>query len=511
MTEPKLQPTAAPPSSVVVLEDRALVTRRGEVTLSAGRARLVIQGVAPVLVDRSLAARFLEPGFEVTDARVVRTRVVEETEEIDDEIRRAEAAVEDLEGRARRLHREAYDTDRLLVSFLDEIAEDTAWARPMDAARRAGYEELVVRSRALAEKIAANTKAVEEERRILERKREKRRAAGRVEPLVQARVEIDVEAAASGRATLSVEYLAPNACWRPRHRATLSESPARVSLETEGVVWQNTGEDWSDVELRLSTERASLGAAIPSLATDRLVSRKKGPLVVEAREEQIHEAGLGGAPAVRRSSEMPGIEDGGVARSVTAPARVSVPSDGRPHAVPLGAFDAPAELELVVTPELVAAAIPKTTFVNAASGPILAGPVDLIRRGGAVGKTRVGFIAPGEKVALGWNPDPALRVHREVESRKDETSWLGSWFTQANDIRVRVHNLGREPKAVTVSERVPVSEIEKVKIEVVAKETTGSNAPDENGILTWKLELLPYASATVKLRVVIKKHSDVSG
>lgn len=511
-SETKEVATQLPVASVVVLEDRAQVVRKSAVELEAGRTRIVVGGIAPVAVDKSLSVSSSVAGVVVNDARIVRTPVFERAEALDDEIRRARSAVEDLEGKVRRLHREAYDTDRLLVSFLDEIAEDAAWARPMTAERKSAYEELVRRSRALAEKVADIAARLDDERKALERKIERRRALERPDVVVEARLEIDVEASKAGKADISAAYLVPNACWRPRHRVTLTEAPPSVSVETEGVVWQNTGEDWSKVKLALSTERASLGVMVPRLETDRLSTQKKGALVIESRNEEIADAGLGGGPVeVKKTSEMPGIDDGGEAQHLAAEGSPDIPSDGRPHAVMLAAFRAPAEVELVTMPELLAAAVTKTTFVNQGDRPLLAGPVDLVRRGGAAGRTKIGFIGAGEKVAIGWGPDQGISVHREIEALKDETSFLGSWYTSAHDVRVRIANLGREPRTVVLKERVPVSEIEKVKIEVVGKETTGNNAPDKNGILTWKVELGPYAHKTVGVRVVQKKHADVVG
>ncbi len=501
-----------PVASVVVLEDRAQVTRAGRAAVSAGRSRLVVQGVAPVAVDKSVRASSTTEGATIVDVRIVRTPVFVSTDELDAEIRRLREVVEEHEGRMRRLHREAYDTDRLLVSFLDEVAEDAAWARAMTAEKRAAYEELVRRSRHLAEKAARHAADLEEEKLALARKIERRRATERPDGLVGARLEIDLEADVAGEADIDVSYVVPNACWRPRHRVTLSEAPPGVSVETEAVVWQNTGEDWAKVQLSLSTERASLGAAIPKLETDRLSTKKKGALVVQTREQQIEEAGLGGGGvAIRKTEEMPGIEDGGEALLLRAEVAADVPSDGRPHAVPIASFQSPADVELVVMAELAQAAITKTTFSSSSKRPLLAGPVDLVRRGGAAGRARVGFIAPGEKVAIGWGPEPTIRVFREVEPLKDETNLLGSWHTQTHDVRVRVVNLGSRPTVVTVKERVPVSEIDKVKIEVVAKETTDGAQPDESGILSWKLALGPYANKTVSLRVVTRRHADVVG
>src|SRR5690349_4639083 len=50
-----------PVTEVTLLEDRALVVRRGIVELPPGRSRLRITPVAPVLVDKTLAAELSLP------------------------------------------------------------------------------------------------------------------------------------------------------------------------------------------------------------------------------------------------------------------------------------------------------------------------------------------------------------------------------------------------------------------------------------------------------------------
>ena len=62
---------ALPATSVLVLEDRARVERRGAVELPAGASRVVIAGVTPVVADKTVIAR--DVGVEVIDARVRRT------------------------------------------------------------------------------------------------------------------------------------------------------------------------------------------------------------------------------------------------------------------------------------------------------------------------------------------------------------------------------------------------------------------------------------------------------
>src|SRR5439155_823052 len=73
--------------------------------------------------------------------------------------------------------------------------------------------------------------------------------------------------------------------------ADLGEDAAlRVDFGCEGVVWQNTGDDWNDVDVVLSTMRQSLGAEPPSLTSDILdVVPKSATIRVETRDQAVEE------------------------------------------------------------------------------------------------------------------------------------------------------------------------------------------------------------------------------
>ena len=76
---------------------------------------------------------------------------------------------------------------------------------------------------------------------------------------------------------------------------------------------------------------------------------------------------------------------------------------------------------------------------------------------------------------------------------------------------LKLSNISPEERVVAVSERVPVSEIDKVQIWVEKEETTDEKSPDENGILEWIVTLPPFERREVNLAFKVKRHTDVSG
>jgi uncharacterized protein (TIGR02231 family) len=415
--------------------------------------------------------------------------------------------------------REAAALDRAAALAMGELAEDVSWGTPVDDSWGARLDELAAEQGALGRRQVDLDREMDRLDGLLERLAARIAAFDGPAEEERADLEIDVQGAAGAACVLRVDYVVPGASWRPCHTARLIDGEggksAQVEVETDACVWQNTGEDWRDVELVLSTERASLGVEPPQLASDVLRAvRRSEQVVVEAREQEIETTGLGaGAEAAPRatSAELPGIDDAGDVQTWRAPQRATIPSDGRPYRVRLGSFRGDAELELVAFPELGPTVLLKSAQDNRGTGPLLAGPVDLVRSSGLCGRTSIRYVAPGERFELGWGPDADLRVSREVEALDEKSRMLSSWAVRRTLVRVKLSNLGAEPRKLSVTERLPVSEIEKVRISVDAERVTGRKKPDENGFLRWQVALEPFGHEELELVWELRRHEDVVG
>jgi len=128
--------------------------------------------------------------------------------------------------------------------------------------------------------------------------------------LRSAEVLLDLYAEEATRLELVLEYCVPLATWRPYHQAEFLDDQMHFSAEAR--VWQNTGEDWNEVELVVSTERQSLGALPPAIPQDRLNTRKRnGEVVVQRREVEVLSLSTQSPGEAARGVDVPGIDDGG--------------------------------------------------------------------------------------------------------------------------------------------------------------------------------------------------------
>ena len=499
----------APITHVTLLEDRAVVTRKLRASLEAGETELIVEGVSPIAIDKTMICA-PSSGITVADVRIDRTTVVD-ARDVPRDVRELDLAARAAHDKARdaRIDASAKEDE---AARLREVFELHAGELSEDASAGVGATsaKATLLELALAVRMASSVATMlQHESAHLDREAEARdrlrEDASRPTVVETARLLLTVTTETATTFESTVRYVVPNACWRPSYRASLAKEAIRV--EANATVWQNTGEDWENVLLSFSTERPSLGSAEPSLSADVLRVRHKRPLVVETREQSVDE--LEGAAGV--SSEVPGIDDGGAPQLLQTSRGVDVRSSGRPIRMELFAFSPAVELDHLATPEVAQAVMLRARTVNDASHVLLAGPVELVREGEIVGRGKLPFVGVGERFSLGFGPLASVFVSRDIVHQPDKTSLLGGWTTRVYDVRVRLANLGAEPVKCAVEERVAISEIEKVRVAAVLEDTTDNKAPDANGFVRWTVTLPPYARRILTLRICEKRHSDVGG
>ncbi|MFJ5723680.1 mucoidy inhibitor MuiA family protein [Streptomyces sp. NPDC093149] len=515
------QPIALPVTAVTCLEDRAHVERAVVLDLEAGVQRLRLGPVSALAVDRTLHAELTADHLAtVLDVRIVRSwtpRGPQPSADDDSALRHRVHTLEEerlaLAQRRDRLHARLDLLGRLAADVLREIGEGAGsgeserprWARELD---RVDHERDLhgERLRTVEARLAALAVELGEARRAMDLSEE--------EPAeLVGHIELTVKAAVAGPVELRLSHLTPCALWRPAYRAVLDGDS--LTLETDAMVWQRTGEDWSDVRLTLSTARSASATDPPRLGEDRLTLKDRSAaerrtVDVELREEEIGTLGPA-APVLG----LPGVDDGGEARVLRSPVPVSVPGDGRAHRVPLSAFTTAARSEYACAPALSPLVTQVVRFDNLSGHALLAGPVDLVRGSGFSGRGTLDFTAPGAPAELAFGSCDDHRVVRQAEESRD-TAGITHRTVVTRTVRLHLSRFSAPgehgERMVALRERIPVSEVSAVEIRL--REDSCSPAPDAvdaEGIARWDVTLPPGSRRTVTLVYELSASARVTG
>lgn len=500
-----------PVTRVVVLEDRAQVEREGTIALT-GVTTVEFDGLPLVAVDRSLKVD--ARGGTVLDAKLVRRWKEQPPGGLPDDASALRLRVRALEGEraaladeAERLMARARGLATARADLLRAIAEWTGHGTPDIAAWQAQLEAVSTKQAQLDEQLLRARRALQRcEAHLTEAGNALRTSEAPARRLSCALV-LTLEG--QGEAQVRARYLVPCAVWRPAYRATLQGDSMRV--EAEAVVWQHTGEDWADVHLQLSTARPTLGTTPPSLVEDVLTTRpraqvEKQVVQVALREEEIQSAGEAGGEA-----ELPGLDDGGEVRILSASAPTTIRSDGQPHRVALFSFEARAAVERVCPAELGSHVYLVGRFPNQSGQVLLAGPVDLVRDAGLVGRSQLAFAAPGEVVKLSFGVEDGVQVLRTCDETQDEARLTGRRTTTTR-VHLHVSNQRPHPLRLVLEERVPVSEVKEVEVQVLTKACQPPpSAVTQDGIARLEFEVAPGARKAATFAWELSAAAKVSG
>ncbi len=163
-------------------------------------------------------------------------------------------------------------------------------------------------------------------------------------------------------------------------------------------------------------------------------------------------------------------------------------------------LDAP--LTARVAPSLETRAYLSTALAWADEVPLLPGEVSLTRDGVFVGKGRIGAVAAGDTVELGFGADERIKVERAPVRRRDNdpSGWAAS-RTQISDHRTTITNLHRRPMRISVIDRIPVSENQAVTVEPLPTNTapTERTVQDRRGVMGWTHDYQPGEKREIRL------------
>ncbi|SDI29392.1 MULTISPECIES: mucoidy inhibitor MuiA family protein [Bradyrhizobium] len=494
--------------AVTVYPDGASVTRVITLDLPAGDNSAVLKDF-PLTLDPSSLRVEGEAGTKLTigaiDARPPRAAPPIYLPELDKRIEALKDERANLQG--------AVDAAGARRKFAERFAEsspagigDKGEARPISEWRAAFA--------AVAEEVASADTAIrdaERKQRELDRQIAQLEQDRAQKPPSKLEVRIDLAASAATKATLRVTYAVRNARWTPLYDArldtgTMDRKPA-LELVRRAEITQNTGEDWSNVALSVSTVRTARGGNAPDL-NSLIVQYPQlqrpmpaAPAASIGAMDSVRQYARGGLaklaePPPERADEQQAVADvGGFQVMFKIPGRVS-----------LGASEGAKSLRVssvTLAPDLAVRAVPvkdPTAFLEASfkqneDAPLLPGRVSIYRDDSFVGRGQMAAASKDETVRLGFGADDKIKIERAVVERNEGSAGLivTTSKTDERSFKTTVRNGHDFPIKIAIEDQLPVSENEEIQVEMLPATTppTATNLRDKRGVLEWAYDAKP--------------------
>ncbi|PAV81126.1 hypothetical protein WR25_22376 isoform A [Diploscapter pachys] len=306
---------------------------------------------------------------------------------------------------------------------------------------------------------------------------------------------VQLETQTGGAITMDLAYQVHNARWRPSYdiRVETGEKK-RMTITYFGHVAQGTGEDWTNVQMFLTTAQPCIGGDVPELGTLDVAIRPPTPPPCQPCPTQIQQYGYGApmmaaaAPRALRKSMARG--GGGAERQMMAAdcmmdmevaiatvqsnttstefaieKLANIPPDNSEHKVTIGAFE--------VEPHLIYECVPKkstnvffvATAVNQSELALLSGEASVFLDNAFVAKSNIKDISPGERFNVSLGVDSSIRIsYKPAREYKEQKGVITKNSSNIHEQIVNVKNTRRDGILLTLKEHVPRSTDEKIKV-----------------------------------------------
>ena len=513
--------------AVTVYPDGATVTRLITVDLPQGDTTLIARDFPPGLdasslrVEGETAARVTIGAIDARAPRAERPPAAPELEKRWQALKDEHASLEDQIG-----------AEAARKRFAERFASQTPFglgekgeARPIADWRLAFG--------AIAEEIHSANNAIRElklKQRGLDEELARVEQALKANPPRKMEVRIDLAADAGSRATFRVSYTVRGARWAPLYDARLDtgtrERKPALELIRRAEIVQQTGEDWGDVALSVSTVRTAKGGAGPELRP--LVVRYAEPLVagkasrivqdrMALREErlagslasadQTAENMTSFAPASRPApapaqEQEAAIETGGYQALFRIPGRVTVAANEGAKSLRISTATIAPDLLVRAAPALDETAYLEAGLKNAEEAPLLAGRVSLYRDGIFVGRGMLALTPKDEILRLGFGADEKVKVARVLTRRLEGSAGIiSSAKTDEREFKTTVRSGHSRPMRIVVEDQIPTSEVADIQVEMLPATTppTERDVRDRRGVLAWSFDAVPGEAKEIKL------------
>jgi uncharacterized protein (TIGR02231 family) len=498
--------------------DQARITRKGSASVDQGVNRLLLEVKAFSLDADSVTAKVIGEG-RILGVQVTRMPVVDsprqKIKDLEDRRQHLADQRQVIEDEKKALKRQEMFLDSIVDFSKTQVSEQMQTQMPsldqLDATRNflgRQYGQIMEKARDAQKGLDQITRQIKQVDRELEMLR------GREDKTTSA-IEIMFDSQAAQSLEIEAQYMVKNAGWSPVYRAMAADEKNGVDLSMMARIRQQTGEDWNDVSLSVSTAVPVRGGRLPEISPWYLDIQK--PVVRKARElrtDSLNEMALGSAQKSAAPMAEAEKHTTAVSFEYSLPMPVSIASRQDRTLLPVFTKNLNGKFYHLAVPGLTSKAY--LVCEAEADSELLAGPVQIFFQGRYVGSMSFGSQSPGEPFVLGLGEDSSVKVKREkIRDHRKETAFFGKIerdsIIRELEYRLTVENLRQKPVKIYVNDRVPVSRTDRIEVKDIklSPEPQKRDLNDGPGVMQWQMEILPQDSKQIQISFTVTYPKDM--
>ena len=349
----------------------------------------------------------------------------------------------------------------------------------------------------------------------------------------------------------TLKYLVSDCGWAATYDLSAKDINQKINLKYKAQVYNNTGNDWKNVTLTLSTGDPHLSASHPELSPWYLNSsnvRKMkskayyAPQVVQQnyRDSAILNINIANQRAFdnyyldrddatkqfgiyensvlltnkvnvgNQSVNMRQIDISELTTEFNIENVFSCPSDAKPYLVDVKEVDLDATFSHITVPKLDRSAFLMAHIVGWQDLELIPGPTNVYFGGVYVGVSRIQTRNVSDTLSLSFGRDNKVLVLRKLKKEYSSKRVIGNTKKESYLYDIAIRNNRDVPISIEVFDQIPISKSNLIDVSI--DEVSDGSHHEETGEVKWKMQLEPdqVRSKEIGYSVKYPKHMNVS-
>lgn len=342
-----------------------------------------------------------------------------------------------------------------------------------------------------------------------------------------------------GPIELRLSYIVMGPAWYPVYDLRVLSNSKEMELTYNAVIRQNTGEDWNDIQVQLSTARPNVGGQPPKMNPWRISLNRVQPipgfdsasksapreLIVEDKKKIFKNFADGlNKPEVASGRKLGDIARG---RLPTRAARVAtkatsvvfqikekytVKSDNNSHKVTIMNKKFKAKFRYSATPKQSKFAYLKAQVKNDTGYPFISGKTNIFLDNSFVAHAKIKSVAPNETFWTFLGVDEGVKVeYKFIKKHKDKEGV----FSKSNKIEyeylMEITNNKQQKLDLVIWDQLPISNNEKLKVTLLqprVKDDSKNIKINKTKFVEWKFEPKPGEKIKIPFKFSVEYPAD---
>ena len=331
---------------------------------------------------------------------------------------------------------------------------------------------------------------------------------------------VTVSAEVASNAVLFFNYFTNNCGWIPNYEIHANSVSNNVELKHKAQVQNNTGIEWKEIELTLSTGNPSHSNTKPTLTplylsytaylnyeyTQNAALKKEtkdGDLRYEERPKSNDYKNL---QAAGSSSQFTSVAENMIRTTYNIKLKYTIKADGKPHNVAIQDKKIDASLHYAVAPRLDVNVFLMAYLTNWEDLNLVPGQARIYFDNSYVGETFVNPVSTNDTLAINLGRDESIVVTRTKIKHSCKEKLIGDTKIVSKAYEIVVRNTKNIPIVIDIEDQLPITKEVTIKIENT--EYPDATLDEITGILKWQKTIKPKETQKVNFSFDVKHPKD---